>query len=126
MKKSSNEVASAVFNELQSKAESGAFHGIHTIRLIADGCPAQNKNTTVLSMCIAWLFRCSSNNIKCIEIMYPVTGHSFMPSNRVFGQKEKKIRKLETVVELEQYYEVFRKQRTLKLLGNDWNNAMES
>ena len=36
MKKSSNEVASALFNELQCKTESGVFHNVHPIRLVAN------------------------------------------------------------------------------------------
>lgn len=49
--KSSNEVASAVFNELNSKY----FEGVTSIRLEADGCAGQNKNRTMLAMCAKWL-----------------------------------------------------------------------
>ncbi|KAG8287332.1 hypothetical protein J6590_041576 [Homalodisca vitripennis] len=45
MRKSSNEVASAVFHELDSKLTEGEFDSVHTIRLVADGCGGQNKNS---------------------------------------------------------------------------------
>lgn len=81
MSKSSNEVASAVNNELQNKLHNGDFKDVHTIRLVADGCGSQNKNTIVLTMCLNWLVH-SPRHIKRIELVYPIIGHSFMPSDK--------------------------------------------
>lgn len=122
MRKSSNEIASAVFNELQLKVDSGAFNGIHTVRLVADGCPGQNKNTIILTMCMAWLVR-APPGIKKMEIVFPVTGHSYMPSDRVFGLIERELQKMENIIQLEEYHTVFKKYGSLKVLGTDWTNC---
>lgn len=57
MRKASNEIDSAVFNQLQCKADSSHFEDVHFLRLEADGCQDKNKNTILLSMYIAWLER---------------------------------------------------------------------
>lgn len=121
MKKSSNEIASAVFEELECRSKSGYFEGKDTLRLVADGCPGQNKNTIVLTMCIAWLQR-TKTSITKVELVFPVTGHSYMPSDRVFGGIERSIKKIDTIVQLEEYHSEFSKHGTVKLLGKDWTN----
>lgn len=78
----------------------------HTIRLVADGCGSQNKNTIVLTMCLNWLVR-SPHHIKRIELVYPITGHSFMPSDRVFGCIERDIKTKDTIVTLKEYHDSF-------------------
>ncbi|CAG4975827.1 unnamed protein product [Colias eurytheme] len=85
--KDSNLVASAVFHRLTATDKSG----IRTIRLVADGCGGQNKNCIVVGACAKWLL----NNpiIKTIEIVFPVTGHSYMPADRTFGIIEKKLKR---------------------------------
>ena len=88
-KKSSNEVASIVFNELKSKD----LTGYKTIRLVADGCPGQNKNIIIITMCAHWLLKVAPTEVKCMELVFPVTGHSFMPSDRVFRLIEQKLKK---------------------------------
>lgn len=65
-----------------------------TIRLVSDGCSGQNKNTTMLGMCTQWLSEKAPQNAK-IKLVFPVPEHSFLPSDRVFGNIEKKIGKLE-------------------------------
>lgn len=72
-KKSSNEVASVVFNEMNSLD----LNGYNKIRLVADGCPGQNKNINVLTMCAKWLANNAPPAITNIELIFPVTGHSF-------------------------------------------------
>lgn len=121
MKKSLNEVSSAVYNELQEKLMEGAFNDIQTVRLIADGCSRQNKNSMLLAMCLLWLNR-NPSNIKRLEIVFPATGHSFMPCDRVFGLIERTWNRKETIVDLKDYHEAFKSQGTLKGLGKDWKN----
>ncbi|XP_046683195.1 uncharacterized protein LOC124369303 isoform X1 [Homalodisca vitripennis] len=121
MCKSSNEVASAVFHELDSKLTEGEFDSVHTIRLVADGCGGQNKNSIVLTMCLFWFNR-SPANINRMEIIYPITGHSFMPSDRVFGGIEREINKKEKIVKVEEYHESFSGHGTVKNLGEHWEN----
>lgn len=121
MRKSSNEIASAVYNELQSKLNAGSFDGINTIRLVADGCSGQNKNSMLMTMVLLWLHR-SPEHIKRIEVVYPVTGHSFMPSDRVFGFIERVINKNDTITDVKVYREAFAAQGVVKQLGKDWEN----
>ncbi|KAJ4451893.1 hypothetical protein ANN_03371 [Periplaneta americana] len=59
-------------------------------------------------------------NISQLELIYPVTGHSFLPSDRVFGLIERELRKIETITTKEDYYAIFKKYGTLKLIGSDW------
>lgn len=69
--KDSNLVASAVYHRLTETNKTN----IDTIRLVADGCGCQNKNFIVLGDCCEWLLQ--NQSIKKIEIVFPVTGHSY-------------------------------------------------
>lgn len=44
--------------------------------------------------------------IKKMELVFPVTGHSFMPPDRVFGNIDKNIRKIEIITSPEEYIDV--------------------
>lgn len=115
-KKWSNEIASAVFAELM-------FHdlaGYRKIWLVANGCPGQNKNANVLCMIAKWLSSHSPPNISKVEVIYPVTGHSFLPADRVFGTIERQLKKLTTIISKEEYHKVFQKSGTIKLIGKNW------
>lgn len=46
-----------------------------------------------------------------------------MPSDRVFGLIERDVQKMETVIQLEEYHQVFQNHGTLKILGTDWTNC---
>ncbi|KAL4706794.1 hypothetical protein ACJJTC_018175 [Scirpophaga incertulas] len=74
--KDSNLISSALYHRLNVTDKSGISH----IRLVADGCGGQNKNCIVLGTCCKWLLE--NNTIKSIELVFPVTGHSFMPADR--------------------------------------------
>lgn len=78
--KSSNEIASCVYDALQEVN----LTGITTVRLISDGCGGQNKNSTMVAMVAVWLLS-APENINRVEIIFPVTGHSYIPPDRVFG-----------------------------------------
>nr|CAI5868926.1 unnamed protein product [Callosobruchus analis] len=58
----SNEIASAVFYVLER------------VRLVADGCGGQNKNSTMVGMVQYWL-QYSPSHIKYLQLAYPVVGH---------------------------------------------------
>lgn len=115
-KKSSNEVASIIDHEL----ESVDLTNCTSIRLVADGCAGQNKNVNMLCMCMCWMIKKSPKEITSLEIVYPVTGHSFLPSDRVFGLIERYINKKKTVIQKQEYHAVFKKYGKLKLIGQDW------
>lgn len=127
-KKSSNEIASAVFHRL---ANTILEQTTKTVRLVADGCSAQNKNSIMISMCSKWLVSHAPAHVTSIELVFPIVGHSFLPADRVFGVIEKKIRRTEVVVKPEEYVEIFKQSATVFHLGQDckvldWKNAAES
>lgn len=115
--KGSNEIASAVYHCL--KRNESTMDNTHTIRLVSDGCPGQNKNCTLLTMALKWLQE-APHHIRELQIIFPVTGHSYMPPDRIFGVIEKKLRKMDTIIAPEEYHSVFKEQATLFLLGKDW------
>lgn len=84
--KGSNEIASAVFDRL---GKLNLTNDITKLRLCSDGCGGQNKNLAMVSMVSAWLQRAPAH-IKAIELVFPVTGHSYIPPDRVFANIEKK------------------------------------
>ncbi|KAM3955420.1 uncharacterized protein ACR2FA_010691 [Aphomia sociella] len=112
--KASNQIASAVYHRLQNMN----LTGINTVRLIADGCVGQNKNTTMLGMCAKWLTEAPSH-IKTIELIFPIVGHSFIPPDRVFAQIEKQIRKKEMISNPEEYHEIIEQFATVINMGHD-------
>ncbi|CAH2089032.1 unnamed protein product [Euphydryas editha] len=101
--KASNQIASALYHRLQNTE----LDGIKTVRLIADGCAGQNKNTTVLAMCTKWLAE-APRHVKTLEIIFPIVGHSFIPPDRVFAQLEKEIRKREIIANPDEYYNIIK------------------
>lgn len=112
--KGSNEICSAVIDCLDKLST----NGIEKIRLMADGCGGQNKNSILLSALMNWLYM-NTQNIKSIEIIFPVTGHSFLPPDRVFALTEKQIRKMETILLPEDYMDVLKEHATVLRLGTD-------
>lgn len=113
--KGSNEIASAIFHRLTNTN----FEGKSVIRLIADGCCGQNKNTIVLTACSVWLAKYAPKNIESVELVFPVTGHSFIPPDRVFGNIEKKIRQIENILNPNQYLDIISQHGSVFKLGTD-------
>ena len=69
---------------------------------------------------MCWMIKKSPKEITSLEIVYPVTGHSFFPSDRVFGLIERYINKKKTIIQKQEYHAVFKKHGKLKLIGQDW------
>ncbi|CAG5001798.1 unnamed protein product [Parnassius apollo] len=83
--KGSNEIISAVHHFLTNvdiKEE------IKVLRTIADGCSGQNKNSGMVAMLGKWLTTEAPRHIKRVEIVFPVVGHSFIPTDRLFAQRK--------------------------------------
>ncbi|KAI4455735.1 dna-directed rna polymerases i ii and iii subunit rpabc2 [Holotrichia oblita] len=126
--KGSNEIASAVFDRL-NKIDFGKNDEQKILRLVADGCSGQNKNSTLIGMCSKWLVT-APLNVASIELVFPVTGHSFLPPDRVFGQIERKLRKREVIAMPSEYVEIFSESATTVELGQecrvfDWKTAVK-
>lgn len=94
--------------------------GIQRIRLVADGCGGQNKNKIVVSMCAKWLLEVAPVAIKSVELMFPVTGHSFLPSDRVFGNIEKRVKRKTVIATPDEYEEIFSEFSTVLKVGEDF------
>ncbi|CAH2207570.1 jg26512 [Pararge aegeria aegeria] len=112
--KSSNEISSAVYHCLNSFD----LHNIKTVRLMADGCGGQNKNSIMIGMVSKW-FSEAPATLKRVEIIFPVTGHSFLPADRVFALTEKRVRKIETIVKPEEYENIISEHAEIFKLGTE-------
>ncbi|CAG4951124.1 unnamed protein product [Parnassius apollo] len=105
--KTSNQIASAVYDRLNKTN----FEGINTVRLVADGCGGQNKNSILLCMLSRWLL--DNTSLKKIEVVFPITGHFFMPPDRVFGNIEKVLKKQEVIIRPEDYIDIIATNATI-------------
>lgn len=92
----------------------------NTIRLFCDGCGGQNKNAHVVHALALWLHKKTANNLKYIQLYFPVRGHSYLPPDRLFGRVEKKIRKYEEIVLPEEYQKIYSEVGEVRVLGSDW------
>lgn len=122
--KNANLVASCVYDRLNHTDKTG----ITRIRLVADGCGGQNKNSILIGMCCKWLVE--NIDVKVIEIIFPVTGHSFMPADRVFGIIEKKLRRNEVILDPKEMSDIISDNATLRKIGvdcpvYDWKTAVK-
>lgn len=115
-KKGSNEIASAACHKLMNTD----FDGIELVRMFADGCGGQNKNVQMLCMASWWLVNKAPKSVEAMQLVFPVTGHSYLPPDRVFGRIEKDIRKEEEILAPSQYHEIMQKHETVRQLGRDW------
>lgn len=115
--KGSNEIASCLFDYLNSID----MTPYTIVRLISDGCGGQNKNSILISMLSNW-FRNASNDITEVQLVFPMTGHSFIPPDRIFGNIEKQIKLCEIIIDPNQYIEMISNFATVKRLGTDVNN----
>ncbi|CAH1982168.1 unnamed protein product [Acanthoscelides obtectus] len=70
-------------------------------------------------MCSKWLECYAPPNIKQLEIIFPVVGHSFIPPDRVFGNIEKAIRKQEIISTPQRYIEHIEQYATVINMGVD-------
>jgi uncharacterized protein (UPF0297 family) len=52
---------------------------------------------------------------------FPVRGHSYLPANRIFGQVEKKLRKVEEILDPSGYNEIYKEVANVRVLGKDWH-----
>lgn len=122
--KDSNLIASAVYHRLSVTDKTG----ITSISLVADGCGGQNKNCIVLGSCCKWLL--DNPAIDSIEMVFPVTGHSFMPADRQFGVIEKKLNKREVMTHPDEITEIIKESSSVVKFGTecfvcDWREAVK-
>lgn len=87
--------------------------------MVADGCGGQNKNAMLVTIAMKWLFevRFRYPALKNLEIVFPVTGHSFIPPDRVFA--------LESIIEPQEYVNIRATHATIHKLGT-WSEPFEN
>ena len=90
---------------------------ITTIRIFSDSCAAQNKNYSLLAVLSAL-----AQELKVVfELNYPVSGHSFLPADRMFGRLEKVLRRHDTILTPDEYYPLFAGVAVVRVLNQDWS-----
>ena len=94
-----NEITSAVYHRL----ENTDLTNISTVSLYSDGCGVQNKNQSMVGMLSKWLLTQAPENVKQIQLIFPVVGHSFIPPDRVFGSVEQQFKKRSILSNPESY-----------------------
>ena len=124
--KAANEIASALYHRLKSTD----FSSCQIVRLVADGCAGQNKNTIMLAMLSKWMTE-APQNVKQIELVFPVVGHSYIPPDRVFAKIEKEVRLHEEINSPQKYLDIISNFSTVTTLGatdcevHDWKTASQ-
>lgn len=98
--KSANEISSAVYDCLNSI---NIPETVQTIRLVSDGCGGQNKNYYIMSIVAFWLLKKAPQTVKKVEYVFPMVGHSFLPSDRVLGRIEKEVKRETVIIDPEEY-----------------------
>ncbi|CAH1100476.1 unnamed protein product [Psylliodes chrysocephalus] len=76
---------------------------VRELHLFSDNCPGQNKNNTLIRMC---LFLKDSGRFDDIQQYFPIRGHSFLPCDRDFGNIKRKLKKVDRVYTIRQYIEI--------------------
>jgi len=100
------EIASCLWHWLQS---------IHTERSIptdwaaySDSCGGQNRNIVIAAF---WAHVVQEMEVQCIDHVFMVSGHSFLPCDEDFGVDEKEKRKNETIFTLGEWIDVAKRAR---------------
>lgn len=75
------------------------FLSYSTLRLCTDSCGGQNCNSIVIGMLSYFLTRVAPSNLKEVQLIFPITGHSFLTPDRVFASIKKKLRKLPVIIQ---------------------------
>lgn len=107
--KDANLIVSSVYHRLCNTDFSPECN---QVRLIADGCSGQNKNSMLIAMLSRWLTKDAPAQIHLVEVLFPVVGHSFLPPDRVFARIEKELRKIENIIQPKEYFDVVEKHST--------------
>ena len=77
----------------------------NTVTIVADNCGGQNKNVVIV---LTALQQVHKGRLKRVELVFLVSGHSYMPCDRSFGLIEKRIRTHDTVYTTKDYVDIIR------------------
>ena len=90
-----DDIASCIHKWLSDNA-----NGRKKLRIFADNCAAQNKNKTVVLMALQ---KIHAKLLECVEFIYMVSGHSYLPCDSCFGHIEKRLRTIGTINTPDEY-----------------------
>ena len=116
-KKDSNMISSALDDCLRVRLN-GEDRTANRLRLFINSCFGKNKNMNVIFMLQA-LMKKRLPNIS-VEYAFPIRGHCFLPADRVFGHIGQQIRKKDSVLHSEEYYELLREPGNVYVYDIDW------
>lgn len=97
--KGPNEVCSFIMDYITNYVDPD----VRELRLYSDNCPGQNKNHTMVRMCMALV---DSSRFTKVQQFYPVRGHSFLPCDRDFGVIKRSLRKIDRIYSIHEYTEI--------------------
>ena len=103
----SDEVASCILKWLSLRSDEGQEFDV--LRIFCDNCAGQNKNMFVLLTALRMIH---AKKLFRVEIIFLVSGHSFLPCDRDFGVLEKKFRVHTDLLTTNNYAEVIRDATT--------------
>lgn len=103
-KKGANEVCSFLSHYIEHYVPDT----VKNLTLFSDGCPGQNKNHTMVRMCMGLT---ATGRFQSITHNFPERGHSFLPCDRNFGVFKKKIKNVDRVYTPKEYVEIIANSR---------------
>ena len=100
-----NEIASCILRWLQHVRETEG-KTVTKLRIFADNCGGQNKNIYVV---LFFLQQIQQQLLKRVDIVFLVSGHSYMHCDRAFGVVEKVFTRQGYICSIPQYIELLKK-----------------
>ena len=96
--------------------------GFKKLRIFVDNCAGQNKNIYMILNCLRLIH---SRELHEITIEFMVSGHSFLPCDRAFGNIENKIKREPSINCPSEYQEIIEKAtakgfKVFKMTTNDF------
>ena len=76
-----NKITSAIYHRLKNTD----FSGISEVTLYSNDYEEQNKNWSMIKMLSKWLVSDAPGNITKVWLVFPVVGHSFVPSDNLWS-----------------------------------------
>nr|CAH7748233.1 unnamed protein product [Callosobruchus chinensis] len=98
-RKSPNEVCSFLLNYI----ENYIGPNVRELRLLSDNCPGQNKNHSLIRMCLALT---DTGRFHKIEHFFPIRGHSFLPCDRNFAVIKRNLRRFDRIYDMHNMTEI--------------------
>lgn len=98
------EIASAIIKWIKREEDIGRKF-FTTRKIFCDNCKGQNKNIFIVLMALQLVHQ---QSLKRVEIIFMISGHSYMPCDRAFGSIENLIRKQKAICSVNEYLKVIK------------------